>query len=110
AILEQEQDMQGNVIADRVKALEIIKEEKYDIFLLDLYMPVINGIELTKMILQIDSDAIILIYTGFDIASHYNLLIESGVSGFISKTETKEQLVTTVRCALREEVVIPIQL
>ena len=55
-------------------------------------------------------DAVILIYTGFNITAHYNLLIESGVSGFISKTATKEQLITAIRCAIREEVVIPLQL
>ncbi len=73
-------------------------------------MPKLNGIELTKLILQKDPDAVVLIYTGFDIVAHYNLLIESGVSGFISKTATKEQLITAIRCALREEVVIPLQL
>ena len=79
-------------------------------YLIDLYMPKLNGIELTKLILQKDPDAVVLIYTGFDIVAHYNLLIESGVSGFISKTATKEQLITAIRCALREEVVIPLQL
>ena len=73
-------------------------------------MPKVNGIELTKMILQIDPDAIILIYTGFDLVTHYNLLIESGVAGFISKTASPEQLITAIRCALREEAVIPLQL
>jgi two-component system competent response regulator ComA len=62
------------------------------------------------MILQVDPDATILIYTGFDLVSHYNLLIEAGVTGFISKTASPEQLITAIRCALREEAVIPLQL
>jgi two-component system competent response regulator ComA len=73
-------------------------------------MPVMNGIELTKIILRYNPDAIILIYTGFDLIAHYNLLIETGVSGFISKAATKEQLITAIKCSLREEAVIPLQL
>ena len=110
AIVDQEDDMRATVITDHEKYLNAISEEKYEVYLIDLYMPKLNGIELTKLILQKDPDAVVLIYTGFDIMSHYNLLIESGVSGFISKTATKEQLITAIRCALREEVVIPLQL
>jgi two-component system competent response regulator ComA len=110
AIIEAEEDMEANIITDVEKVLEIIKENKYEIYLVDLYMPKVNGIELTKMILQVDPEATILIYTGFDLVSHYNLLIESGVTGFISKTAGAEQLITAIRCALRDEVVIPLQL
>lgn len=109
-IIEQEEDMRANVIADIYKVLEVIKENKYEIYLVDLYMPKVNGVELAKMILQADPDATILIYTGFDLVSHYNLLIEAGVAGFISKTTSPEQLITAIRCALREEAVIPLHL
>ena len=37
-------------------------------------------------------------------------MIEAGVAGFISKATTQEQLITSIRCALRDEVVISIQL
>lgn len=73
-------------------------------------MPKMNGIELTKMILEFDPDANILIYTGYDVISHFNLLTDAGASGFISKTCTREQLLTAIRCSLRDEAVIPIQL
>ncbi|MBE1555113.1 response regulator transcription factor [Sporosarcina limicola] len=109
-IIEQQEDMKADVIVDSERVKDILKQEKYEIYLVDLYMPKLNGIELSKIILQIDPDAIILIYTGFDIMSHYNLLIELGVAGFISKTATQEQLITAIRCVLREEAVIPLQL
>lgn len=110
AIIDQEDDMQACVIGDSEKTLELLNKERFEVYLVDLYMPKLNGIELTKLILQNNPDAIILIYTGFDIPTHYNLLIEAGVSGFISKTDSREQLITAIRCALREEVVIPLQL
>lgn len=110
SLIEQEVDMTANVIIESENIVSLIKEEKYDIYLLDLYMPKINGIELTKVILQIEPEAKIIIYTGFDLASHYNLLVEAGVAGFINKTATREQLITSIRCALREETVISLQL
>lgn len=110
AILEQEPDIMAEVIIDSSKVLDLVKNEKHDIYLVDLYMPNINGIELTRKILEINPDAIILIYTGFDIVSHFNLLIDAGVSGFISKAATQQQLITSLKCALREEAVIPLHL
>ncbi|MCJ7841740.1 response regulator transcription factor [Lederbergia sp. NSJ-179] len=110
SMIEQEEDMQAHIILEADKVLDLLTENKYEIYLIDLYMPKLNGIELTKLILKVDPEAIILIYTGFDILPHYNLLIEAGVSGFISKTATQEQVISSIRCALREEVVIPLQL
>ena len=101
AIIEQEEDIQAEVILDSENILEVINKDHYDVYLLDLYMPKLNGIELSKVILQNDPDAKILIYTGFNIAEHYNLLIEAGVSGFISKTETKEQLIYSHQMCLK---------
>ena len=39
-----------------------------------------------------------------------NVLIDSGVSGFVSKTASREQLLTAIRCVMRDEAVIPVQL
>ncbi len=109
-MLEQEPDMQVDVISDSLQAESYIKENEYDVMLLDLYMPGLNGVELAKKIKAIYPDMKVLIYTGFDINTHFNLLVESNISGFVSKTATKDQLVTVIRCALREEVVIPLHL
>jgi len=55
-------------------------------------------------------DAVILIYSGFEIAPHFNLLMEAGVSGFISKTSTRDELIIALRCAARRQAVIPMWL
>lgn len=109
-IIEQQEDMEAEVLIDSELVFERLREKNYDVYILDLYMPKMNGVELSKLILQDDPEAIILIYTGFDIMSHYNMIIDAGVTGFISKTATAEQLITAIRCALREEAVIPVHL
>lgn len=92
------------------EALEIAKTQEFDVMLFDLNIPVISGLELTKRLMGINPDFRILIYTGYEISSNFNLLVEAGVSGIISKTASREQLLNAIRCALRGEAVIPVSL
>jgi two-component system, NarL family, competent response regulator ComA len=109
-LLEQEGDITVFLADSGEKALEMTRTQHFDVMLFDLNMPDMTGIDLTKQVLHIVPDAAILIYTGFEFKNHFNLLIEAGVSGFVLKTANKEQLVTSVRCALRGEVVLPLSL
>lgn len=110
SMLEQESDIEVDVIFNSLEAEGRVKSHSYDVLLLDLYMPNLNGIELAKKIKQFSDDIKIIIYTGFDLNTHFNLLSEADISGFVSKTATKEQLLTVIKCALREEVVLPMHL
>jgi len=110
SILEQEGDMKVYLADSADKALEMAEKSTYDVMLFDLHLADSSGIDLAKQVLKLRPDAVILIYTGFEFNNHFNLMIESGISGFILKTSNGEQLVTAVRCALRGEVVLPISL
>ncbi|MFJ7726634.1 response regulator [Neobacillus sp. NPDC097160] len=109
-LLEQEPDFKITVENSSLKALDQIKLNHYDVLLFDLYMPHLNGLELSKQALAYNPDLIILIYTGFDIKPHFNLLVEAGVSGFLSKTSSRDELVAGIRCSLRQQVVLPLSL
>jgi two-component system competent response regulator ComA len=111
-MIEQDGEMKVTVAHSALEALNKVQtgKEPFDLILCDLNMPGISGLELTKRLLQLDPDRKIVIYSGYEIGSHFNLLIESGVSGFISKTASREQLHNSIRCALRGEAVIPITL
>lgn len=106
-ILELEGDMKISLAYSADTVLEMVSKQPFDVMLFDLHIADINGIDLAKQVLAIKSDAIILIYTGYEITNKFNLMIDSGVFGFISKTSNKEQLITAVRCALRGEVILP---
>ncbi|QAY66881.1 response regulator transcription factor [Paenibacillus protaetiae] len=109
-MIEQDPDMKVTVVLSAMEALGIIQEEVFDIILCDLNMPGISGLELAKRLIQQDSDRKVLIYTGYEISTHFNLLIENGVCGFISKTASRDQLHNAIRSAMRDEAVIPISL
>uniref|UniRef100_A0A7U3YI25 Two component transcriptional regulator, LuxR family n=1 Tax=Geobacillus sp. (strain Y4.1MC1) TaxID=581103 RepID=A0A7U3YI25_GEOS0 len=109
-ILEREQDFQVELVTSGTEAEQMMEQRTYDVFLLDWRMPDMSGIELSRRILQKQPNAKIVIYTGYDVAPFFNYLIESGITGFVSKTATSEQLITAIRCALRDEAVIPVHL
>ncbi|WHY64751.1 response regulator transcription factor [Neobacillus sp. SuZ13] len=109
-LIESEPDMNVTIETDVYLVPDLVRLKSFDVILFDLYMPNINGADLARKVLEDVPDAIILIYSGFDIGPHFNLLMESGVSGFISKTSTREQLVQAIRSASRKEAIIPMQL
>lgn len=109
-LLEQEGDMAVDLAETAEKAMELVRRQRYDLMLIDLHMPHLNGIDLAKQLLAIAPDTAVLIYTGFEFTHHFNLMVEAGISGFVLKTANKEQLVTSVRCALRGEAVLPLTL
>nr|WP_232243178.1 response regulator transcription factor [Paenibacillus sp. GSMTC-2017] len=109
-MIEQDSDMVVTVAMSALDALSKVQGEPFDLILCDLNMPGISGLELTKRLIQSDPEWKVIIYSGYEIGSHFNLLVESGVSGFISKTASREQLHNSIRCVLRGEAVIPISL
>jgi two-component system, NarL family, competent response regulator ComA len=109
-LLEQEPDFKITVENSSLNAMNLIKLNHYDALLFDLYMPHLNGLELAKQALAYNPDLTVLIYTGFDIKPHFNLLVEAGVAGFLSKTSSRDELVTNIRCALKKQVVLPLSL
>lgn len=110
AMIEQHEDMEVDVVLASIDVPKLVQQTDYDLFIFDLYMPELNGLELSKQVLQLNPDAKIIIYTGFDLSSHIQLLMEAGVGGFVSKTATREQLITVIKCTLRDEVVLPLHL
>jgi two-component system competent response regulator ComA len=106
-LLEQEADMQVSLAQSGIMAKEILGLQHVDVMLIDLHMPDISGIDLAKQILAMKPTMIVLIYTGFEFKDHFNLMIDSGISGFVLKTANKEQLVTAIRCAMRDEMILP---
>ncbi|MED1948099.1 MULTISPECIES: response regulator transcription factor [Brevibacillus] len=109
-MFEEEQDFAVSAVSSGMEALELVKVNDFDVMLFDLHMPVINGLELTKRIMHIKPNSLIIIYTGFEIEPYFNKLVEAGVSGFVSKTATREQMIEAIRCTVRNETVIPIPL
>ena len=77
------------------------KGEKIDLVLMDIKMPLMDGYEATKKILEEKPDARILAQTAY--ADDEVKAIESGCMGFISKPFVKDRFVSLVKEYLYED-------
>jgi DNA-binding NarL/FixJ family response regulator len=77
---------------DGNETLNIIKEKKFDLLLVDIQLPDINGIDLAKQILKKIPSQKILFITGLDHNKYLNQVIETQNNGFILKDIEPEDL------------------
>jgi len=78
----------GHTVAtanDGVKALELLKEQRYDALLSDIQMPHMNGLELLKRAREIQPDLIVVVMTGFGTIETAVEAIKGGAADFITK-------------------------
>ncbi len=83
--------------ADGSQAVAAVAALKPHVVLMDVRMPVLDGIEATRRILGGDSEARVLILTTFDLDEHVYDALEAGASGFLLKDISPEQLAEAVR-------------
>ncbi|MFJ8517986.1 response regulator transcription factor [Lysinibacillus xylanilyticus] len=84
-----------------------VQDHFFDIYLLDIHMPQKNGVQLAEEIKQIDPEARIILYTGYNITDYYHLLLNYTIDGIIDKTASKEQLLRVIYSAYNEELTVP---
>ena len=83
-------------VANGRQAVDMVKELKPDVAVLDIGMPVLNGLEATRQILRNDPDVRILILTITDSEQVIRDVLEAGARGFVLKSDAVRDLVTAV--------------
>ena len=85
--------------ADGIQAVRQASALRPDVVLMDIRMPIMHGLEATKVILDSDADPRprILIVTTFDEDEHVFEALHSGASGFVLKDTPPEQLLDAIR-------------
>jgi len=66
-------------------AIEEIKKSPVDIAVIDIHLPGKNGMQITQQLRITWPDAIIIIYTNYDIPEYRDNSIKSGADYFLSK-------------------------
>ena len=85
------------------EALEIIRGRKFDVALVDIQMPEINGVELLKKLKQADSSIEVILITGFSSLDTAIGAVKADAYDYLSKpVEGKEVLLSAVQGALEK--------
>lgn len=95
-----EKDSVIEVVYQEQNGLNVLTQEvldKIDVLLLDIEMPKIDGIDLSKKILEIDSEFKILILSMYNEKEIAQKLKDIGVRGFLSKNTAGEKLIEVIK-------------
>jgi PAS domain S-box-containing protein len=84
------------------RGLELIKDGKFRILLLDLMMPGISGMEVLKKVRESQPDLLVIVITGYATIDNAVEAMKSGAYDFIPKPFTPDQLRIVVRRALEK--------
>jgi DNA-binding NarL/FixJ family response regulator len=85
--------------ANGQQAIDLVRDLQPDVALLDLRMPVLDGVEATRRIVgsQQASPTRVIAITTFELDDYVVSALRAGASGFLLKDATPEELVQAVR-------------
>jgi two-component system invasion response regulator UvrY len=96
-ILKDETDLAVTETSNGHEALVLIERQSFDIVVLDLDLPGMNGLELLQTIKREHKKLPVLVLTIYPEDQFAIRVLKAGASGFISKDAIPEQLVVSIR-------------
>ena len=81
------------------RAVELCRDAKPHVVLMDLSMPGIGGLEATRRIIRLDGDIRVVVLTARREEPYPSQALKAGASGYVTKTSGIPELVTGVRRA-----------
>lgn len=87
--------------------LHSMKQLQYDLILMDIEMPGLNGIDGAKEILWDNEYKKIIAITDYEDQVYLNDLIEAGFKGFVSKRKIFEELELAIKKVMKEGLYFP---
>jgi DNA-binding NarL/FixJ family response regulator len=93
--------------ANGLEALAKIEQTKPDLILMDIQMPIMDGIECIRRIRELNSDVIILILTTFNEEEYIIGGLAGGANGYLIKGIDFQKLLQTIRDAMEGQYFLP---
>ena len=97
-ILDLEPDMEVvGEAADGQECLRAVARDDPDVVLMDIRMPVLDGIQATRRLTEAGNRARVLVLTTFDLDEYVFEALRAGAAGFLLKDAPREQLLAAIR-------------
>ena len=100
-IINQEPDLR--VVAEAsngVEAIAAFEHHRPDVTLLDLRMPVMEGVEAIRRIRERDSRALVIVLTTYDTDEEISRALKAGAKAYVLKDIAADELVSCIRDVL----------
>jgi DNA-binding NarL/FixJ family response regulator len=93
--VEDDVEVVGEAV-DGSRAVELVRDLRPDVVLMDVQMPVLDGVEATRRIVA-EGCSRVVILTTFEREDYLFAALEAGASGFLLKSCTADELVSAIR-------------
>ena len=91
---------------DGAEALRLLAHTPADVVVMDIRMPVMDGVEATRRLGEGDSGARVLVLTTFDTDADAFAALQAGASGFLLKNVPPEELLAAIRVVAAGDAVV----
>lgn len=106
-LIEAEDDLQVvGEAADGVSTVEQVTRIPTDVVLMDIRMPVMDGVEATRRIVDSGVPTRVLVLTTFDLDEYVFSALKAGASGFMLKDARPADLLNAIRTVAQGEAVM----
>ncbi len=106
-LIEQEKDMEViGEASDGEETVRLVTQLKPHVVLMDIAMPVVNGIEATKQIKTRFTKTAVLILTAYENDQYIVALLEAGAAGYLLKDVSGRNLVNAIRAVFDGEAIL----
>lgn len=106
-LLDREPDMEViGEAGDGEEAVKLIEKLKPDVAILDISMPKLSGVEVTRQIKPRFPSTAILILSAYDNDEYIFALLEAGAAGYLLKDAHSQEIVEAVRAVYSGESVL----
>jgi two-component system response regulator NreC len=101
-IAQPDIEVVGEAVDGR-EAVEKARALKPDVILMDIAMPLLNGLEATKQIRRDDPEMRVLVLTMYENDEYVSRMLEAGVVGYVLKKAAGSELVNAIRAVYQGE-------
>ncbi|HSU01157.1 MAG TPA: response regulator transcription factor [Nocardioides sp.] len=103
-LIESSHDLEVvGVAGDGSEAVSLVREQRPDVAVMDLQMPVLDGVEATRAIVAEQGGTEVLVLTSFSDHARIDAAIDAGAVGYLLKDAEPEVLLDGIRAVARGE-------
>jgi DNA-binding response OmpR family regulator len=93
-------DLRLDTASDGLQAIKLLEENEYDLYILDYWLPDIDGVELCRRIREKDPSTPIIFYTAAALPAEKKRALAAGATEYLVKPNDFDRVAARVRIQL----------